>query len=53
MEEKAKFSEILHSPIKGESEEKTEDVSKLRDQLEAIKLVMEENREVLQRLADS
>jgi uncharacterized membrane-anchored protein YjiN (DUF445 family) len=53
MEEKAKPNDDRHGRHWVELQEKTQNDPELAQQLEAIKHIMEENSEVLQRLADS
>jgi hypothetical protein len=50
MEEKAKIPKDRHGPLWTELREKAKDDPALARQMEAIKRVMEENSEVLQRL---
>jgi len=53
VEEKTKIETDRYSVLLAELQEKAKDDPKLARQLEAIRHVMEENSEVLQRLADS
>ncbi len=53
MKEKAKIPEDRHGALWKELREKAKNDPSLARQLEAIKRVMDENSEVLQRLADS
>jgi hypothetical protein len=53
VEEKTKIEKDRYSVLLAELLEKAKDGPNLARQLEAIKRVMEENSEVLQRLADS
>jgi hypothetical protein len=53
MKEKAKIEEIRRGALFAVLQEKAKNDPKLARQLEAIKRVMDENSEVLQRLADS
>lgn len=53
MEEKAKTSKKRHSPGRTEPGQKAKDDPELAVQIETAKRAMEENGDVLQRLADS
>ena len=53
VEKKAKIERDRYSVLLAELQEKAKDDPKLARQLEAIRHVMEENSEVLQKLANS